>query len=103
MLGRTAYHEPYRLAELEHVLYGTALPQREAIIDSMRPYIEAHLVSGGKLQHISRHMLGLFQGLPGARAWRRHLSENAHRVDAGIEVVEEALAASLNRIRARAA
>ncbi|MEO7251525.1 MAG: tRNA dihydrouridine(20/20a) synthase DusA [Arenimonas sp.] len=103
MLGRTAYHEPYRLAELELALYGTPLPQREVIIGRMRPYIEAHLASGGKLQHISRHLLGLFQGLPGARAWRRYLSENAHRADAGIGVIEEALAASLDRIRARAA
>jgi len=103
MLGRTAYHEPYRLAELEHVLYGTPLPSRVAIISRMQPYIEAHLAAGGKVQHISRHLLGLFQGLPGARAWRRHLSENAHRADAGFSVFEEALSASLNQVRMRAA
>ncbi|HMM66455.1 MAG TPA: tRNA dihydrouridine(20/20a) synthase DusA [Dokdonella sp.] len=103
MLGRTAYHEPYRLAELDHVLFGTPLPGREAVIERMRPYIEAHLASGGKLQHISRHMLGLFQGLPGARAWRRTLSENAHRPDAGFAVVEQALRACRSQLRAEAA
>jgi tRNA-dihydrouridine synthase A len=103
MLGRTAYHEPYRLAELEHRLYGTPLPSRESVIDRMRPYIAAHIASGGKLQHISRHLLGLFQGLPGARGWRRHLSENAHRNDAGIDVVDRALEQCLSQVRAHAA
>ena len=93
MLGRVAYHEPYRLAELEQALHATPLPAREEVIERMRPYIEAHLAAGGKLQHISRHMLGLYQGLPGARRWRRHLSENAHRTDAGIAVIDEALEA----------
>ena len=93
MLGRVAYHEPYRLAELEQALHATPLPAREEGIERMRPYIEAHLAAGGKLQHISRHMLGLYQGLPGARRWRRHLSENAHRTDAGIAVIDEALQA----------
>ena len=93
MLGRVAYHEPYRLAELEQALHATPLPAREEVIARMRPYIEAHLAAGGKLQHISRHMLGLYQGLPGARRWRRHLSENAHRTDAGIAVIDEALQA----------
>ena len=91
MLGRTAYHEPYRLAELEHAVYGTALPAREDVIAAMHPYVEAHLAGGDRLQHISRHLLGLFQGLPGARAWRRHLSENAHRADAGWDVIARAL------------
>lgn len=103
MLGRTAYHEPYRLAEIEHALHGTALPQRDAIILAMRSYINAHLARGGRLQHISRHILGLFQGLPGARAWRRSLSENAHRADAGFEVIERALEATCLRGRASAA
>lgn len=91
MLGRTAYHEPYRLAELEQMLYGTPLVAREDVVTQMQPYIEAHIARGGHLQHISRHMLGLFQGLPGARAWRRYLSENAHRPNANYSVVERAL------------
>ena len=103
MLGRTAYHEPYRLAELECSLYGTPLPSRESVIELMRPYIDKHLAEGGKLQHISRHLLGLFQGLPGARGWRRHLSENAHRSDAGVAVVDEALELCLSQVRDRAA
>ena len=92
MLGRTAYHEPYRLAELEYALFGVPLPARDDVIARLRPYVETHLAHGERLQHITRHILGLFQGLPGARAWRRHLSEQAHRADAGWEVVEQALA-----------
>ena len=103
MLGRMAYHEPYCLAELEQALYGTPLPDRQALIMQLRPYVESHLVSGGKLQHISRHVLGLFQGLPGARAWRRYLSENAHRADAGFAVIEDALRASERHSGAQAA
>jgi tRNA-dihydrouridine synthase A len=103
MLGRTAYHEPYRLAELEQALHGTPLPEREQVVAAMRPYVEAHLARGDRLQHISRHVLGLFQGLPGARAWRRHLSENAHRADAGWEVVERALACRAEAAIGRAA
>jgi len=92
MLGRTAYHEPYRLAEIEAALWGTPLPERDAVVAAMQPYVERHLAAGGRLQHVSRHLLGLYQGLPGGRAWRRHLSENAHRADAGFEVIEAALA-----------
>jgi tRNA-dihydrouridine synthase A len=92
MLGRTAYHEPYRLAEIEHALRGTPLPDRDDVLARFRPYIEAHLARGDRLQHISRHLLGLYQGLPGARAYRRHLSERAHRTDAGYEIVEQAIA-----------
>lgn len=93
MLGRTAYHEPYRLAELEAELYGTPLPDRDDVMGRLRPYVEAHLARGDRLQHITRHVLGLYQGLPGARAFRRMLSEEAHRADAGWDVVERALAA----------
>jgi tRNA-dihydrouridine synthase A len=92
MLGRTAYHEPYRLAEIAHALRGTPLPDRDDVLARFRPYIEAHLARGDRLQHISRHLLGLYQGLPGARAYRRHLSERAHRTDAGYEIVEQAIA-----------
>jgi tRNA-dihydrouridine synthase A len=95
MLGRTAYHEPYRLAELEHALYGEPYPERDAVLAAFRPYIEAHLARGDRLQHISRHILGLYQGLPGARAFRRVLSERAHRADAGYDVVVDAIAARI--------
>lgn len=103
MLGRAAYHEPYRLAEIEHALQATPLPDRDDVLARLRPYVEAHLARGDRLQHISRHILGLYQGLPGARAYRRVLSEQAHRVDAGWEVVERALAARSGEIRVRAA
>jgi tRNA-dihydrouridine synthase A len=103
MLGRTAYHEPYRLAEVEHELFGTPLPDRDDVLMRMRPYIEAHLARGDRLQHISRHILGLYQGLPGARAYRRVLSERAHRVDAGWEVVEQAIDVRRGEVRSRAA
>ena len=93
MLGRAAYHEPYRLAEVEHALFGTPLPERDEVLASMRPYIEAHLARGDRLQHISRHILGLYQGLPGARSYRRLLSERAHDAHAGYEVIEQAIAA----------
>lgn len=91
MLGRTAYHEPYRLAELECRLHGTPLPDRDEVLARMRPHVEAHLAAGGRLQHVTRHLLGLYQGLPGARAYRRVLSEEAHRADADWSVVERAI------------
>jgi tRNA-dihydrouridine synthase A len=103
MLGRTAYHEPYRLAEIEHALHGTPLPERDDVLVRLRPYVEAHLARGDRLQHIARHILGLYQGLPGARAFRRTLSEQAHRADAGWEVVEQAIAARRGELRSRAA
>ncbi|HEY6940577.1 tRNA dihydrouridine(20/20a) synthase DusA [Dokdonella sp.] len=93
MLGRTAYHEPYRLAEIEHALHGTPLPERDDVLRRLRPYVDAHLARGDRLQHITRHVLGLYQGLPGARMFRRVLSEQAHRADAGWDVVEAAIAA----------
>jgi tRNA-dihydrouridine synthase A len=103
MLGRTAYHEPYRLAELEHALFGTPLPDRDEVLARLRPYVEAHLARGDRLQHISRHILGLYQGLPGARAFRRVLSEEAHRANAGWDVIERALAARRGEPGRRAA
>jgi tRNA-dihydrouridine synthase A len=103
MLGRTAYHEPYRLAEIEHELFDTPLPDRDRVLARMRPYIEAHLARGDRLQHISRHLLGLYQGLPGARAYRRVLSERAHCANAGYEVVESAMAARRGEQMSRAA
>jgi tRNA-dihydrouridine synthase A len=103
MLGRAAYHDPFQLAVLQRDLFATPLPDREAVILAMRPYIEAHLAAGGRLQHISRHLLGLFQGQPGARIWRRVLSENAHRAEADFVIVETALRASLARARLQAA
>jgi tRNA-dihydrouridine synthase A len=103
MLGRVAYHEPYRLAEIEHALFGVPLPDRDAVLECLRPYVEAHLARGDRLQHVTRHVLGLYQGLPGARAFRRVLSEQAHRADADWDVVERAMAARRDAGRAKAA
>ncbi|HZX25050.1 MAG TPA: tRNA dihydrouridine(20/20a) synthase DusA [Woeseiaceae bacterium] len=95
MLGRSAYHTPWVLTELERALGDPAAApaSRHAVVERMLPYIEQHLATGGRLHHVTRHMIGLFAGCPGAKQWRRTLSENAHRHDAGVEVVEEALTA----------
>jgi tRNA-dihydrouridine synthase A len=94
MIGRQAYHEPYLLAEIERDLLadgGWEPPQRAEVVERMLPYIERELAEGAQLKHITRHMLGLFAGQPGARSWRRHLSENSHQCGAGTEVVLQAL------------
>lgn len=76
MLGRVAYHDPYLLAEVDNRYYGdTTQPlSREHIIEAILPYVEQHLAKGGRLHQITRHMMGLFHGEPGAKAWRRALS-----------------------------
>ena len=95
MLGRAAYHNPADvLGPADRVIFGEDVPDRtpEDAVRAMLPYIERHLASGGKLHQVTRHMLGLFTGRPGARAWRRVLSEGATRPGAGPELVEQALA-----------
>jgi tRNA-dihydrouridine synthase A len=93
MLGRAAYHDPASVLIGADALWGDDFaPDAHQVIDAMRPYITAHLASGGRLHQITRHMLGLFQGRPGARGWRRVLSEQANRPGAGLEVIEAALA-----------
>lgn len=98
MIGREAYQNPYILAEVDQRFYGaTDEPKtRLDIAYAMLPYIEKQLASGAKLNMVTRHILGLFQGQPGARAWRRYLSENAHKLGAGPEVVEAALQAVIH-------
>ena len=93
MLGRAAYHDPYVLAQLEHALFGTPLPERDEILTRMQPYIDAHVHGGDTLKHVARHLLGLYLGLPGARAFRRHLSEQMHRAGADYRAVAGAVAA----------
>ncbi len=92
MMGREAYHNPYILAELDKTLYGadTPLLTRKQILQQLMPYIEDQLSQGVYLKHMSRHLLGLFQAISGAKAWRRHISENSYKVGAGIEVLEDA-------------
>ncbi|MDH3547044.1 MAG: tRNA dihydrouridine(20/20a) synthase DusA [Gammaproteobacteria bacterium] len=92
MIGRQAYHHPYFLAEIEKYLRPEwPLPDRRAVVAQMIPYIEKQLGEGERLGRITRHMLGLFGGQPGARAWRRYLSEHAFREGAGVGVVTAAL------------
>ncbi|HQU68678.1 MAG TPA: tRNA dihydrouridine(20/20a) synthase DusA [Albidovulum sp.] len=101
MVGRAAYHEPYEvLGRADAVIFGGPEgPDRFEVIDRMRPYIARHIATGGRLHQITRHMLGLFHGQPGARHWRRILSERANRPGAGLEVIE----AALEPVRAEAA
>jgi tRNA-dihydrouridine synthase A len=92
MIGRQVYHHPYFLAELEHHMNPKVpLPDRRDVVERMLPYIEREIEQGERLGRISRHMVGLYAGMPGARAWRRYLSEHAYRENAGIEVILEAL------------
>jgi len=95
MMGRAIYHNPYLLAEADNKLFAEnhLVPTRHQVIEQMLPYIERHLSQGGRLHQVTRHMLGLFAGRPGARQWRRTLSEGAHRDSAGPALVETALAA----------
>jgi len=93
MIGREAYHNPYILAEADQSVFGKSnLPlSRSDVIENLIPYIEKHLKAGGKLQHITRHILGLYHGQPNGKKWRRYLSEGATKSDAGIQVVLDAL------------
>ncbi|MEJ6401551.1 tRNA dihydrouridine(20/20a) synthase DusA [Yoonia sp. 2307UL14-13] len=93
MIGRAAYHTPSDvLLEADARIFGNpATITAEDVVHRMLPYTESHLSAGGRLHQITRHMLGLFHGKPGARKWRWALSENAHREDAGIDVVLNAL------------
>lgn len=93
MLGREAYHNPYIMAQVDQVLYGSDEPviRRKAALESYFPYIESELSKGTQLNHISKHILGLFHGVKGGKQFRRVISENAHLKGAGIEVIEQAL------------
>ncbi|CUH65238.1 putative tRNA-dihydrouridine synthase [Thalassovita autumnalis] len=95
MIGRAAYHQPADvLCQADPLIYGTGQATDPVdVVRQMLPYIELHVSGGGKLGQVTRHMLGLFAGNPGARQWRRILSENAHKPGMGPELVEEALAA----------
>jgi tRNA-dihydrouridine synthase A len=94
MLGRAAYQMPYAtLAEADRRLFGDDRPvlERAAVMRALLPYAEAQLAQGVRLQAIARHVLGLYHGAPGGRAFRRHIAENAHRTGAGANVLVEAV------------
>jgi len=92
MLGREAYQNPWLLAQVDPELFGQASPanSRDAVLAALLPYVEQQLAAGARLNHISRHLLGLYQGESGARRFRRHLSEHAYGAAAGADVLQAA-------------
>ncbi len=94
MLGRAAYQTPYVLADVDRRFYGdTREPlTRHEVLEAFMPYVERELARGIHLHSMSRHILGLFQGMPGARAFRRYISENAPKHGATAEVIRDAMA-----------
>ena len=95
MLGRAAYHTPDILADVDRVIFGDTAPAPDlrAVVEAMIPYAGRVVAGGGRVSQVTRHMLGLFHGRPGARQWRRILSSEAVRPGAGPEVLLRALAA----------
>ena len=93
MLGRAAYQTPWLLADVDRELFGdtTALLTRRDVLERLLPYAERHVASGGRLNNITRHILGLYHGQPRGRAFRRHLSEHAVRQGAGVGILRAAL------------
>ena len=93
MIGREAYSNPYLLAQVDAELYG--LPgctlTRHQVAEQMLDYIDDEMRQGARFWHVARHMLGLFQGMPGARGYRRHLSENGHKSEATAQTLVQAL------------
>jgi tRNA-dihydrouridine synthase A len=94
MLGRAAYQEPWRLLSVDRELFGEPAPfaAMKDVFEAMMPYIERELARGTRLHSITRHFVGAFHGVPGARAFRRHLAENGVRPDAGVNVLRDAIA-----------
>ncbi len=94
MIGRAAYEDPYFLAGIDQAFFDAPepVPSRHELVDRFCDYAEEQLAAGVKLNQMTRHIMGLFQGLPGARAWRRHLTENGNLPDAGVDVIRSATA-----------
>jgi len=92
MIGREAYANPYMLAEVDRNLYQqqTDMPTRQQILAHYVDYIDNEMLDGTPLSLMSRHVLGLFQGVPGAKAWRRYISENAHKPESNAQLLLEA-------------
>jgi tRNA-dihydrouridine synthase A len=94
MLGRAAYQEPWRLLTVDADLFGEAAPHAgmKGVFEAMMPYIEGQLAQGARLHSMTRHFVGAFHGVPGARAFRRHLAENGVTLGAGVKVLRDAIA-----------
>jgi tRNA-dihydrouridine synthase A len=102
MLGRAAYQEPWRLLRVDPELFGEAAPHAtmKDVFAAMMPYIEGELAQGTRLHSITRHFVGAFHGVPGARAFRRHLAENGVKPGAGVNVLRDAMALVEDRVEA---
>jgi tRNA-dihydrouridine synthase A len=94
MLGRAAYQDPWRLLDVDPELFGEAAPcaTMKGVFEAMSPYIEAQLAQGARLHAMTRHFVGAFHGVPGARAFRRHLAEKGVKPDATVQVLRDAVA-----------
>lgn len=95
MMGREAYHNPMIMADVDRLIYNdaNAIPLSASdVLNEYTEYMQQQLNQGVYLKHMSRHLLGLFNGKPGAKGWRRYISENAYKKDAGIEVIHQAAA-----------
>lgn len=94
MLGRAAYQTPYLLADVDRRIFGAAGEpiSRAEVLERLLPYVARHVASGGRLNNVARHILGLYHGQPRARAFRRHLSEQAVKCGAGVDVLRKAMA-----------
>ena len=103
MVGREAYHNPYLMAEVDHRFYGVTAPARSRIevLEALRPYIAAHLAQGGVMHHVTRHILGLFQGLPGARHFRRQLSTEVHHAEQPLMLYDQLMETMATRLQAQ--
>jgi len=99
MAGRAAYQDPAMLLAVDPILFGEEAPVAgaAAAVEAFIPYAEARLAEGVPLHAMTRHLLGLFNGVPGARAWRRHLAEEAAKAGAGVETLRAALAHALRQ------
>jgi tRNA-dihydrouridine synthase A len=97
MIGRAAYHDPWLLAAADREIFedGHPAPTRHEVLEAFIPYVERELAAGVPLNAMTRHILGLFQGQPGARRWRRTISENAHRRGSGADLLRQAAPDSL--------
>jgi len=95
MFGRAAYHNPGLLRDVDRRFYGDAHPPIgwDEVIARMSEHAGDHLAAGGRLHHVTRHMIGLFAGMPGARRWRQILATESTLADAGVEVIGRAFAA----------
>jgi tRNA-dihydrouridine synthase A len=102
MLGRAAYQEPWRLLTVDPLVFGEAAPHAtmKDVFETMIPYIERELADGTRLHSITRHFVGAYHGVPGARAFRRHLAENGVKPGAGVNVLRDAVALVEDRVAA---